>query len=107
MYRFLRVHDPNSPLYGRVRYEVHLGNLSRENAVNFLVKGFKQLGIKPPMNIIEEAINKLNEVIGWLTYFGALSSRHELTKEMIDLTIGEGSKLALEELNNFLIKGAS
>ena len=102
MYRFLRIHDPNSPLYGRVRYEVHLKNLGKEKSIEFLTKGFEQLGIKPQMDVIEEAVNRLNGVIGWITYFGILSSEHCLTRETIDLTLEEGSRLALEEVNNFL-----
>jgi len=102
MYRFLRIHDPSSPLYGRVRYEVHLKNLNREKSIEFLAKGFEQLSMKPQMDVIEEAVNRLNGVIGWLTYFGILSSEHGLTRETIDLTLEEGSRLALEEVNNFL-----
>ena len=102
MYRFLKVSDPRSPLYGRIRREIVLKNLSKEQSLDYLIKGFEQLNIKPSIEVIEDAVNRLNGIIGWLTYFGIMASKYGVKKEIIDLTLDEGSKLILEELNNFL-----
>jgi len=70
LYRSLRLKDPNSALYGRPYVEVGLKPLSRELAREFLIKGVEQEGIEPPYDLIEEAIEVFNGIIGWLTYFG-------------------------------------
>jgi len=64
LYRFLKRHDPSSPIYGRVRTEIRLENLSREKALEFLEEGFRQYGIKPSKHIIEEAVERLCGNIG-------------------------------------------
>ncbi len=102
LYRFLRVDDPKSPLYGRAWVEVLLRNLSRDEALDFLIKGFEQVGITPKQEVLEYAVSKLNGVIGWLTYFGSLSLRYGLSMETVELTLERASKLALSELMNFL-----
>ena len=102
LYRFLKLHDPSSPIYGRVRTEIRLENFSKEKALEFLEKGFRQYGIKPPKHIIEEAVEKLGGNIGWLTFFGAISLREGVSMQALEKTLEEGSKLVLSELMNFL-----
>ncbi len=77
-------------------------NLSREKALEFLEEGFRQYGIKPPKHIIEEVVEKLGGNIGWLTFFGALSVREGVSKQVLEKTLEEGSKHVLRELMNFL-----
>lgn len=102
LYRFLRINDPESPLYGRVGVEVMLENLSRDEALDFLTKGFKEVNITPRRDALEYALDRLDGVIGWLTYFGTLSLRYGLKEETVDLTVEKASKLALSELISFL-----
>jgi len=102
LYRFMRVDDPTSPIYGRVRYEVFLKNFSKEKSLDFLKRGFEQAGMKVESRILEEAVDKLDGVVGWLTYFGTLSLRYGASSKTIKRTLEEGSKLALQELKNFL-----
>ena len=99
---FLKVDDPASPLYGRIRTEIRLGNLSKEKSIGFLIEGFKQHGIILSRDVVERVISKLDGNIGWLTYYGALAVRKGLSEEVLEYVLKEGSKLALREFINFL-----
>lgn len=102
LYDFLKIEDAQSPLYGRALDEIKLRKLEREEAIDFLEKGFKQMKTKIDKNLIEESVNKLDGIIGWLTYFGWMVTRKK-TKS-IDKILNEASKLALNELEMFLRK---
>jgi len=100
MRRFLRFDDPSAPLYGRPFYVVELKPLTRELAREFLLKGFEQEGFKPPIELIEEALNTFNGVIDWLTYFGYSYTR--LGVRDLTSVLETAAKLAYEELNQAL-----
>jgi len=65
---FLGLEDPHSPLYGRYVRTIKLGRFSREQAMDFLKKGFKEAGVKQPD--LEEVVDALDGLIGWLTLYG-------------------------------------
>jgi AAA+ ATPase superfamily predicted ATPase len=65
---FLGVEKPTSPLYGRYAKIINLERLSREKAMDFLEKGFKEAGVKPPD--LDEVVDALDGLIGWLTLYG-------------------------------------
>ncbi len=100
MYRFLRFDDPSAPLYGRPFYEVKLRALDRERAREFLIRGFEQEGLEPPLNLIDRALELFNGVIGWLTYFGYAYTR--LGVKNLDAILDMAAKLAYEELDHAL-----
>jgi len=45
--------------------------LTRDESIDFLEKGFAQIGVKPEKSMLEEIVYTLDGVIGWLTYVGA------------------------------------
>ncbi|RZN61008.1 MAG: ATP-binding protein [Thermoproteota archaeon] len=99
LYRFLRVDDPEAPLYGRPFKEVRMRRLNDEEAMEFLRKGFEQAGINVEGPVLEEARRRFDGVIGWLTYFGfSMISR----REPIDRIARRASKLAISELEHAL-----
>ena len=100
MYRFLRLHDPEAPLYGRPFHEVRVGPLDRDRAREFLELGFQQEGVKPPEDLIEEALNLFDGVIGWLTYFGYSYAR--LGLRSLDEILDAAARLAYSELSHAL-----
>jgi len=65
---FLGLEDPSSPLYGRYAKIITLERLSRERAIDFLEKGFREAGVEPPN--LEKVVDTLNGLIGWLTLYG-------------------------------------
>jgi hypothetical protein len=102
LHHFLGVEDPEAPLYGRHRKEIKLGKLDEKKSRGFLREGFKQAGVKAPLEVIDYAIEKLDGVIGWLTAFGAKAMERVARREVVDEVLKEGSKLAMQEFEHFL-----
>ena len=99
LHDFLKINDPQSELYGRYTYEITLTRLSISQSIEFLIRGFREYGIEPPREIIEEAANTFNGIIGWLVYFGRTCIDKGLTREAINETLIKGSALVKEELS--------
>ncbi len=99
LYRFLRLEDPEAPLYGRAYSEVRMAPLAREKAREFLVRGFQQNHVKLDEQAIEDALEKFDGVIGWLTYFGYSAAVGGASVEKI---YDMASALAVNELKKAL-----
>ncbi|MEM0371399.1 MAG: ATP-binding protein [Ignisphaera sp.] len=97
IYRFLK--DPEAPLYGRAYLEVKTRRLRREEAVEFLVKGFNEVNYDVSIDRINEAVDKLDGIIGWLTYYGY--STVFQGKNMDDIW-RDAVEMAKKELENFI-----
>jgi len=82
--------------------EIELKPLTREQSLEFLRIGFRQAGIEPNEEILAKAVDRLNGIIGWLSYFGLIALREGLSDETIMKVLEKASKLALEELHNFV-----
>ena len=66
--------------------------------MEFLTKGFNQVGIALRRDVMEYAIENLDGVVGWLTLFGARCRDHNgMSKEVVDDVVVEGGKLARAE----------
>ena len=101
LYSFLAVDDSKSPLYGRYYKEVKLERFSREESMDFLVKGFEESGIKP--SNVDRAVDLLDGIPGWLTFYGRRCLDGECDPERI---MEMAASLALRELSS-LLKGRS
>lgn len=99
LHRFLRVDDPEAPLYGRPYIEVRVSRLSEERSRKFLIEGFRQYEVKVHDEEIEEAIKWFDGVIGWLTYFG---HSKVVGGEDFQSIVVKASRLALSELEHAL-----
>ena len=98
LFDFLGLDDPDSPLYGRHYTEIKMRNFERDESEEFLATGFKQVGIDPPKDIIEYAVDRLDGVVGWLTLFGTrCRDRKGLSREIVDDVVREGGRLARAE----------
>ena len=103
LYKFLKVQDPASPLYGRYMERIELKPLSREKAVEFLRKGLEEYGIKVSEEFLERAVEKLNGIIGWLSYLGLrVVGKGNASLHTIDEVLEEASKIAISEFCNFV-----
>ncbi|MEM1554754.1 MAG: ATP-binding protein [Thermoproteota archaeon] len=96
--------SPASPLYGRKPAKLLLKPFSRELSKKFLENGFRENPrVKVRSEEIEEAVDRLNGYVGWLTYYGNFRCVRRLShEEALRETVNEGSKIILEELENFL-----
>ncbi|WP_457750496.1 AAA family ATPase [Thermococcus sp.] len=70
LHDFLGINDYGSPLYGRSHGEVVLKPFSRELSIEFLRRGFSEIEMEVPHEVIEGAVNFLDGVPGWLVEFG-------------------------------------
>ncbi len=103
LYRLIRKGDPEAPLYGRFYREIKLSPLNSEKSKDFLIKGFKQEGLNPPNWFIDLAVEKLNGVIGWLSYLGYYTAvKGIFTRKVVYDVLTEAGRIALSELENFL-----
>jgi len=62
--------NPRSPLYGRAYVEVSTRRLTRSESLEFLRRGSDELNLEVPESEPEDVVSALNNVIGWLTYYG-------------------------------------
>jgi len=104
LHRFLKLDDPSSPLYGRMYAEIKMGRLDREKSLEFLRKGFRQLGWMPDDEILNEVVDKVDGIIGWLVFIGHEANKHgRLDKKLLKEALDEAAKLVARELENFLM----
>ncbi|MEM0013676.1 MAG: ATP-binding protein [Saccharolobus sp.] len=102
VYDFLKLDNPKSPLYGRAYTEVTANPFSKEIATEFLRKGFEELDIKVEDRSLEDAVDTLGGLPGWLTYYGFTYIQERDHKRALKKTIETAVNLIGEEFNNFL-----
>ncbi|AKI97862.1 AAA family ATPase [Kosmotoga pacifica] len=73
LHDFLRVDDPNEPLYGRFMNEITLERFSRDKSLEFLAAGFKEAGIEISGTTLEKAVDRLDGIVGYLSMYGYIS----------------------------------
>ncbi|RLF90555.1 ATP-binding protein [Thermococci archaeon] len=102
---FLRLHDPESPLFGRPYAEIRLSRFSYSESYDFLRRGFEELNLEVPEEEIREAVEELDGIVGWLTLYGynrylgyshlkALEKLKEDAKRLINLEFSKLKKLS-------------
>lgn len=92
-----------SPLYGRSPATLYLHPFTKEDATEFLKKGFSEYHQPVREDWINEAIEKLNGIPGWLTLYGNNVAVRKLPHEKaLKETITEGVKIVKDELEHFL-----
>ena len=95
--------DPRNPMYGRRPAVLELKPFPREHSVEFLSRGFTELGYSPPREELEEAAEALGGYPGWLTYYGNLRCVRGLGhSEALDAVYEEGRGVMREELERLL-----
>jgi AAA+ ATPase superfamily predicted ATPase len=103
LYEFLREDDPDSPLFGRVMPEIRMSQLDRGKALEFLKEGFKQIGITPDARLLEEAVERVDGIIGWLTYLGVQAKyAGKLDAQTLESAVEKGARLSAQEVEHFL-----
>ncbi len=100
--RLLGRRDPRAPLYGRPILEIVMERLPREGARGFLERGFSELGLDWPGSYMEEAVESLDGIPGWLTAYGYYSYTTRSHAEALRRVVREGSLLTRGELESFL-----
>jgi AAA+ ATPase superfamily predicted ATPase len=95
--------EPSSPLYGRSPVTITLKTFTRDQALDFLRKGFEEHGVTVREREIGEAVDHLNGFVGWLTYYGHFRCvRRADHGRALRQTVEEGRKVIISELKHFL-----
>jgi AAA+ ATPase superfamily predicted ATPase len=99
---FMGYENPSSPLYGRGVYEVVVERFTPQSSREFLERGFREEGVEPPTNLIEEAVAFLDGIPGWLAYFGRRYVDGEkdfntIKNAAVAIALDELSKLSVRE----------
>jgi AAA+ ATPase superfamily predicted ATPase len=75
----------------------------KEAAAQFLKKGFQEYNLTAKDNILNEAVERLDGVPGWLTLYGNKVSVQRLShQKALEETTAEAVKIVKEELEHFL-----
>ena len=115
LHSFIGIEDPSSPMYGRIYGEVVVDRFDREKSLTFLKKGFLELGIEVPEDLVERAVNTLDGIPGWLAHFGYAYAKlrrgnalDRILNEAIELALSEVRKLGnLSELYVHVLKAVA
>jgi len=100
---FLKMDDAQAPLYGRYRREIALERFSREESIDFLRKGFNELKINVSKRELDEVVDKLDGIVGWLTYYGYYRGIRKIPhREALTKVFEEGTKIIMSELEKLI-----
>lgn len=107
LYEFLGDNDSTRALYGRPRDDIKLKSLPESLSKQFLIKGFREKGINPEIDvptatILNNAVQNLDGIIGWLIIFACKCiSSNRIDESFILTTKQEGSVQARREFEKF------
>ncbi|MEO3993123.1 MAG: ATP-binding protein [Desulfurococcaceae archaeon TW002] len=104
LYDMLGIENPDSPLYGRLVSEVKVRRLTRSESIDFLERGFSEAGVVISRYVIEDVVEKLDGLIGWLTFFGWSYVNGVRNLEEV---VSAASKQEAEEVKRFLLRTRS
>ncbi len=100
---FIDIDNPESPLFGRLINEIKLGHFDSETSYNFLKAGFEEFKINISDNDINSAIETLDGIAGWLTYYGYNRAIRKLNNyDSINDVIEYGKRLIDVEMNKLI-----
>ncbi len=99
---FIGKDDGKSPLFGRPHLEIETKKTEKEKSAEFLLKGSMQINKEFSVKEVEEVVEELDGIIGWLTAYGWFRSQNINHKDSLERAIQEGTGLAKTELERFL-----
>ncbi|MCW4000169.1 MAG: ATP-binding protein [Candidatus Bathyarchaeota archaeon] len=97
--------EPNSasPLYGRSPAIIEVNPFKEEQSKKFLGKGFLQCSMEVSSKKINDAVERLDGIPGWLTLYGNKVCVQRLSHERaLEETVKEASQIVADELEHFL-----
>ncbi|ASJ05164.1 AAA family ATPase [Thermococcus barossii] len=103
LHDFLGLDNPKKPLFGRYAREITLERFSREQSIDFLERGFRELGIDVSPPELERAVDRLDGIVGWLSMYGYLRGVRKLPeKDALNELFHRAEALVKEELSSLL-----
>jgi hypothetical protein len=103
LHDFLGLDNPKKPLFGRYAREITLERFSREQSVDFLKSGFKELGVNVSLPELERAVDRLDGIVGWLSMYGYLRGIRRLPeRDALNELFHRAQALVIDELSSLL-----
>ncbi|WP_456394815.1 AAA family ATPase [Thermococcus sp.] len=103
LHDFLGFDNPKKPLFGRYAREITLERFSREQSLDFLERGFRELGVDIALPELERAVDRLDGIVGWLSMYGYLRGIRKLPeKDALNELFHRAQALVLDELSSLL-----
>lgn len=99
---FLESKKSGRPLGGRLKFEIMVDRFSREQSLEFLRRGLDEAGVKYGTHEIEEAVNALDGIAGWLTIYGRYRRAGRDHGESLESTLKEAQAIVADELNRLI-----
>jgi len=100
---FLDIENTESPLFGRMINEIKISHFDNNMSYKFLRSGFNEYKIKVNDNDINSAIDILDGIAGWLTYYGYNRAVRKLNNhDAINNVIEYGKRLIDSEINKLI-----
>ncbi len=99
LHDFLKSDDPEAPLFGRYINEISLERFQREKSVDFLSKGFNQVGIEIEKDEIEKAVEVLDGIVGYLAMYGFVVYSKKDVPTALEETKKMAQKLVKKEID--------
>jgi len=101
---YLKLDDPKSPLYGRFIRVIKVKRFTKEQAMDYLVKGFKEAKMTPDIGHIESIVDALDGIVGWLSLYGYIAVDKGNPNLPYDVFKERAFKLIKSELDKLLKK---
>ncbi len=101
LYKFLDFESYESPLYGRAWDEVVLERFTREKSMEFLEVGFAEADLQVPRERLEEAVDALDGIPGWLALYGYEAVKRRRT-DVLDEVLERAVGTAMSELKGLI-----
>jgi len=99
---YLKLDDPTSPLYGRFIRVIKVKRFTKEQAIDYLVKGFKEAKMTPDIGHIESIVDALDGIVGWLSLYGYIAVDKGNPNLPYDVFKERAFKLIKSELDKLL-----
>ncbi len=100
--KFLGKKDYDAPLFGRAYLEIDSKRLREEESAAFIQEGMKQLNKGLSFEELQETIENLDGVMGWLTHYGWLRYKGLSHQSALSKTKEEGKEMVRKEIHSFL-----
>jgi len=103
---FIDIGNIKSPLFGRRVNEIKINHFANNASYKFLKSGFEEAKLNVNDNDINSAIDVLNGIAGWLTYYGYNRTIRKLNNSDSINNVMEYSKRLIDSEINKLINNS-
>jgi AAA+ ATPase superfamily predicted ATPase len=98
---FLGFNNRYSPLYKREHEIVCLERFSRDESLSYLRTGFKEVGMDVPDKELEDAVETLDGIVGWLREYGWMRYRGKSHPIAIEEVFQRAKRDIIDELSRY------